>query len=226
MPTFAITAPDGRKFNITAPEGASQEEVMAYAQSNFPAPEAQPEAATAEPKGFLGRLNQDLQQRGANLADTVDRQSREEQNPLRSLLQVAGTEVGAAGDVIGAGVSGAVGMLPEAIKQPFKDIGTAAMETDTGRSARRLAGKGVKKYGKFKKENPALAADFEALGNIVTAFTPIKGKSVAGIVEDIGSGAIKKTADVGGALESRLKENLKSDPIQTSDEIAQLAGES
>ena len=40
MPRYEISAPDGRKFEITAPEGATQEEVLAYAQSNFgPAPE-------------------------------------------------------------------------------------------------------------------------------------------------------------------------------------------
>jgi hypothetical protein len=38
MPRFEITAPDGRLFEITAPEGASQAEVLAYAQQNFSKP--------------------------------------------------------------------------------------------------------------------------------------------------------------------------------------------
>ena len=32
MPDFEITAPDGRKFIVTAPDGATQDEVLAYAQ--------------------------------------------------------------------------------------------------------------------------------------------------------------------------------------------------
>lgn len=32
MPEFDITSPDGKKFRVTAPEGATQEEVLAYAQ--------------------------------------------------------------------------------------------------------------------------------------------------------------------------------------------------
>lgn len=35
MPEFDITSPSGEKFRVTAPEGASQEEVLAYARSKF-----------------------------------------------------------------------------------------------------------------------------------------------------------------------------------------------
>jgi hypothetical protein len=35
MPNYKITAPDGKNFVVTAPEGASQDEVMAYAQSHW-----------------------------------------------------------------------------------------------------------------------------------------------------------------------------------------------
>jgi len=35
MPQYNITSPDGRKLRITAPEGATQEQVLAYAQSNM-----------------------------------------------------------------------------------------------------------------------------------------------------------------------------------------------
>ena len=38
MPRFEITAPDGRLFEVTAPEGASQAEVLSYAQQNFGQP--------------------------------------------------------------------------------------------------------------------------------------------------------------------------------------------
>ena len=37
MPTFLVTAPDGRKLRVTAPEGATQQEAIAYAQQQFSA---------------------------------------------------------------------------------------------------------------------------------------------------------------------------------------------
>lgn len=44
MPKFQITSPDGQKFEVNAPEGATQEQVLAYAQSQFQQkkPEAPP----------------------------------------------------------------------------------------------------------------------------------------------------------------------------------------
>jgi hypothetical protein len=35
VPDFEITSPDGKRFVVTAPEGASQEQVLAYAQQQF-----------------------------------------------------------------------------------------------------------------------------------------------------------------------------------------------
>lgn len=36
MPNFLVTSPDGRKFNITAPEGATHEDAINYARNNLP----------------------------------------------------------------------------------------------------------------------------------------------------------------------------------------------
>ena len=35
MPTFRITAPDGNSYDINAPEGATEAEVLNYARSNY-----------------------------------------------------------------------------------------------------------------------------------------------------------------------------------------------
>lgn len=54
MPTYVITAPDGRKFRVTAPDGASKDEVLRYAQQNAPEPVATPiEKPEAEDPGAL-----------------------------------------------------------------------------------------------------------------------------------------------------------------------------
>ena len=35
MPVFDVTAPDGRQFEVTAPEDATQDQVLAYAKSMY-----------------------------------------------------------------------------------------------------------------------------------------------------------------------------------------------
>lgn len=47
MPTYVITAPDGKELEISAPEGATQEQVLAYAQANYKS------NAEAPSSGFL-----------------------------------------------------------------------------------------------------------------------------------------------------------------------------
>jgi hypothetical protein len=57
MPTYEITAPDGNVYEVTAPEGASEQDVLSYAQQNY-APEQKvesksiPEPAPSKMKSF------------------------------------------------------------------------------------------------------------------------------------------------------------------------------
>lgn len=39
MPVYEVTSPDGKTWEVTAPEGASQEQVLAFARQNWKAPE-------------------------------------------------------------------------------------------------------------------------------------------------------------------------------------------
>lgn len=41
MPQYEVTSPDGRRFEISAPEGATEDEVLAYAQKSFSQPSQQ-----------------------------------------------------------------------------------------------------------------------------------------------------------------------------------------
>lgn len=58
MATYRITAPDGSEFDVTAPDDATEEQVMAYAQQQFQAqPQAaQPQRSPAEEEAELQRL--------------------------------------------------------------------------------------------------------------------------------------------------------------------------
>ncbi len=59
MPRFDITSPDGRTFRITAPEGATKDQALAYAKANMggqggaTAPAAPKQAAPSRPTGPL-----------------------------------------------------------------------------------------------------------------------------------------------------------------------------
>jgi len=53
MATFIITAPDGKEYEVTAPEGATQEQVLAYAQQNYSQPQAPTQAE--QPKRSLAQ---------------------------------------------------------------------------------------------------------------------------------------------------------------------------
>ena len=52
MPTFTVTSPEGKRFKVTAPEGATQADVLAYAQREFasrPAASAKADGPQAPP---------------------------------------------------------------------------------------------------------------------------------------------------------------------------------
>lgn len=53
MPTYRITGPDGKEFDVTAPDGASEDEVLSYAQRNF-----KMAAAPKKSKPFGQQLNE------------------------------------------------------------------------------------------------------------------------------------------------------------------------
>lgn len=53
MPQFLITAPDGGKYRITAPEGASEQDALAHFKQNYQPQEAQPQAASDASHGPL-----------------------------------------------------------------------------------------------------------------------------------------------------------------------------
>ena len=59
MAQYNVTSPDGRKFTVTAPDGASQDEILRYAQENMPAAEKAPDTAApapSEPASFGSRF--------------------------------------------------------------------------------------------------------------------------------------------------------------------------
>lgn len=60
MPTFEITAPDGKVYQVDGPEGATQEQALAQVQAQYAQPAQQPSAPQAQPvakQGFFEQYN-------------------------------------------------------------------------------------------------------------------------------------------------------------------------
>lgn len=53
MPVYEVKSPDGRTFEVTAPEGATQDQVLAYAQKNWKGPERVEPTAPTKPKTLM-----------------------------------------------------------------------------------------------------------------------------------------------------------------------------
>ena len=114
-------------------------------------------------RGWSG-LKEDLNKRTEKAGEAMAAQ----QSGASKALQVAGQGFGTIGDVIGAGITTTASALtpdePEqAIKTKFTEGVKKIMETQT------VKGK-MEKYSKFKEENPELAGNIEAVGNIADAF--------------------------------------------------------
>jgi hypothetical protein len=57
MPDYIVTSPQGKKYRITAPEGATQDQVLAYAQKQFAEPQAPQGEGSALAGTVQGALN-------------------------------------------------------------------------------------------------------------------------------------------------------------------------
>lgn len=68
MPTYEVTSPDGRKFSVTAPEGASQDEVLAYAKKNYTAPASAVGADVPDPTEGMSQTEKLLAGIGMGMA--------------------------------------------------------------------------------------------------------------------------------------------------------------
>ena len=85
MPTFEVTAPDGKKYKVNAPQGASQQDAIAYiADTHYAGGKPQKEAA-----GFFGSLFESAKQ-FPEIADEVAAYSANPNDATRRALVKAG----------------------------------------------------------------------------------------------------------------------------------------
>lgn len=151
MARFRVTSPDGRAFVITAPDGATPEQVKAYAQQQFaaaPKPPTAPTEAPADPREGMGAVESALVRAGRGAQDT-----------FQGLQQLVGEGLTArrAPDVAGL-VSGDQPGLVE------RGLATALDAMPLSREARALAqraGFGKSELDQFTRDKTAELALYE-----------------------------------------------------------------
>ena len=113
MASFQVTAPDGRKFRVSAPEGSTQEQVLAFARQSW------------------DRRQQEVQQRKA--AGDSDMQRMADPTSGMGFLDKFNSGMGKAFTDIGRGASQMVGMGPSAEEtQETRRLDAPLMKTGAG----------------------------------------------------------------------------------------------
>jgi hypothetical protein len=219
MPTYQITAPDGKTLRITAPEGATQEEVLAYAQSNYNATPSLPE-----------KMGKSIESRG-KLARKI--YENEQIPPISKAWQLltrggAGTVSDVAGDVIGSTLSA---ITPEPVKEAGKSALQSLAQTPVGQAVKTgagMVGQGLKSLDEnfpIAYGNVAGALDLAGGLGAVTGAKAIGGGISEGVKAagrgtiDLGVGTVKGA----GTLAKNIAKPI-SDRIVAGELKSDLAG--
>src|ERR1035437_895733 len=153
-----------------------------------PAPKA-PAPAPAAPapisgNSFMTAAGKDLQDLGGQLGNRLNAYGKTFQdtasgkiNPIETGIQTVGNTIGAAGDVIGAGLHGALQgdkaiaktVAPDQSAQAHQ-IFSQVMSSPIGQAGIKAIGQGVDAYKTWKQANPNAAKDLESVGNIASLF--------------------------------------------------------
>lgn len=213
MATYELASPTGEKYQVNAPDDATEADVMSYFQS-------QTSQSTQPEKGFISDVKQAYKERVGMAQDAAEAYSQGKQTLPETYLQVTGKGVaGLANDVAGAGFSalgrGISNITPDFIEKPIvqgaKDVFNYAKNTDTGAMVGDKINQAAQSYNKFAENNPRAARNIEAtlnIGNYAGALTPIKGQSAVGAALDTGKYVGGKTLDATSNLAQKALPNI------------------
>lgn len=178
---FEITAPDGNKFIVSAPEGASQEQIMKYAQDNYQAPHKAPSS-----------MPESSQQGG--LADTVKTAASKLLSPLMGGANNFGKPMEKMSDALSAvGPS----RLAASISKPAQKAGETIDDVLTAQG-HPIAGK-VLGTGYAVGHDPLTYAEAPDVAMISKAFSGA-GKAGNGLLKTVmkvGAKVSDKAAEIG-----------------------------
>jgi len=195
MATYTVTDPNGKEYEVTAPDSATQDEVLNYAKTQFGT--QQKEDNTFMPylqndKTF-GQAFEDIRQKrgqevGYTIADLMDRQISGPEAVLQTVGKgLAGTALDVIGEAtirtakgVGRTISALVpddieGEAKQAVAQGWKTL----TETPVAKELWGAVEGGIEGYNNWKAQNPQLAKDVESAVNIGLILAPAKTKANA-----------------------------------------------
>lgn len=215
MPKYRITAPDGNTYEITAPEGASEQEVLAYAQANYKQQAAPAPAPTpAQPQ----EQRTPLQELGRQAAMTGRTAYEAFTAPATAVL-----DFGAGLYNVGANLLGSQSRMPYASQEQAAMLtraGAPAPETMVEKAAQGaisgLTGQaGMAKVapsvaGSLARSLPAAAAGGAVTQPVAETVTDITGNPMAGFLASVGASLV-----AGGAA-GKAGSMLETKPITST----------
>ena len=166
MATYDIRSPSGQAYKINAPDDATEEEVLAYAKSNFQKEPPKEPVQTDGDGGFIGNVKEAIGERNRKIQETLAAAKGGEIGNVQGAIQSYGNVFGAGWDVAGEVVSRIPG-----VKQLFQTVGESPVGQDIGA----VSGLLKKGFGEFESENPQAGKTIRGATNIAMAFAPVKG---------------------------------------------------
>jgi hypothetical protein len=145
----------------------------------------------AKPAGFAQRMASDFKKRQENFAPNKDLMRQGKLAPLEYEINALGQGTGLMGDfagnVVGSAARYAGDLIPEAIKEPVKNVGVSLYNYASDSAVGDVARDYTNSYQGFAQENPRLdrfAGSLLNIGGLGAAATPIKGVSAASAAVD------------------------------------------
>ena len=214
MAKYELTSPDGQRFEVSAPKGASQDDVMSYFQSQQEQPQQE--------QGFFDRVGESIGERALEAQEIKQRYGEGEMSEASAMLQgIGNVGFGLMGDVVGEGVVSAgrgIGSAAEAIApettESVKQLGQDIMQSDIGQMGLQALKAGGEYWDQFRGSYPDVARNLEAVGNIAGA-VPLGGATAAVGGEVIAPAARQAVKQTGKGL---MKGAVKALP-KASDEM-------
>lgn len=235
MPKFVVTAPDGQRYEVNAPEGASESDAIAYVRKNM-APTAPKEAAPDPTGSFLenlaaggGKAITDLYRGSKQLLGIGDQAALqaeidEAKRLDAALMQTGGGVVGnIAGNIAATAIPGGIAAkgamaLPALARLLTATQAASPFLTAAGIGAGAGAGLGALEpvaTGDSRAENMATGAAFGAAGGLIPGalsrvVRPQTGAASKELIE--GGVRVPPGRALGGAA-ARLEQGAESIPI-------------
>ena len=172
-------------FDFSAPPKPKQEglDTSGFDSFDFSAPMTQKAPQEEDGPGFVERTAPQLAERNQRIASDFSKMISLEVSPQEAMFNAAGEMAGSFLDVVGEGITSAVSMTPDFIKEPvaegaahaFKAIATS----DVGRAGLQAMESGIGAYRDWKSGNPREARMLENFVNIGVVIAPAKVKANA-----------------------------------------------